>query len=166
MDGPKTFYVTTSNQGYPLTLNGEGSASGVTIANTTDYNKAHEWIVEHADKQQLAALRKLVAVETEDEPNVVALKSVANGKYLYGGSYQEHGAVGTGPRQWWRIARDRVAAPGACRLDLYAYHGAPREYSLSWGGSDIQKGQPGSGAVLSFYKVSIYDIYDYGLPLM
>jgi hypothetical protein len=151
----KTFYVTSSNQGYPLTLNGGGTSSGVVLENTNDYKKHHEWVVEHADQEQLAALKKASVVKPEDEPNVVALKSVASGKYMFCSSPKELAGVGTSSRQWWKMTRDGVTAPGAWRLDLFGSSRAPQEYSLSWDGSDIQKGQRCSNAVTSLYKVSV-----------
>jgi hypothetical protein len=161
MEAPKTFYVTSVNQGFPLTLKKSGSPSGAVVTNTGDYNDTHEWSVEHCDEQQIATIRRSATVKPGDEPNVVALKSIANGKYLFCSGNQDRAAVTTGPRQWWLMSRDGVTAPGACRLDLIGSAG----FSLGWIGSDMQESHPGSAVCLRRYKVSVYGICDYRPPL-
>jgi hypothetical protein len=103
-DTNKAFYVTSVANGHVLANKSDGRPSDVVVENKGDQSDAEKW-----------------TIEASDEPNKIALKNAANGRYLRANGNKCWATVGTGEKQWWKISSDGVTAPGACRLSPVEY---------------------------------------------
>jgi hypothetical protein len=99
MTSPKTFYLVSACQGHVLAYKEKGQ-SGVVAENRGDQGDEEKWFVEQGD-----------------EPDVVAFRCAANGKYLNADPVR-YANAGTGDRQWWKISFEGVRTPGTCRLHV------------------------------------------------
>jgi hypothetical protein len=93
-----TFYLAGVGTGQVLT---HKDPSGLVFENKGDHEDEEKW-----------------TVESGDEPNVVALRNVASGKYINCPKAQDSQKIGTGEKQWWRVSNDNVTPHGACRFNL------------------------------------------------
>jgi hypothetical protein len=103
-DTNKAFYITSVSNGHVLANKSDGRPSDVVVENKGDQSDAEKW-----------------TIEASDEPNKIALKNAANGRYLRANGNKCWATVGTGEKQWWKITSDGVTAPGACRLSPAEY---------------------------------------------
>jgi hypothetical protein len=97
-----------------------------------------------------------------DEPDTIALKCVAVGKYLRCFKAEQQGKVGLGDRQWWRMSNNDLTSPGAFTL---APVDSPK-FSLTCAGYSITKGDPGLSVHVREFEVSFYVISDHRSPLI
>jgi hypothetical protein len=144
MDSTKTFYLASLHHGFVLAQQEDGKPSGVVVTHAEQSNNAHHWIIEHGGV-----------------PNVIALKSAANGKYMGCSKVEKYAKVGTvDDKQLWKVSRENVGPPGAFHLDLVDSSGL----SLRWCGQDLSKGRR-TDVDLRKYDVRCYAICDNSLPL-
>lgn len=122
-DSNKAFYVTSVSNGHVLANQANGRPSGVVAENKGQQGDEEKW-----------------TMEAGSEPNVVALRSASNGKYLHANGGGCWATVGTGEKQWWRISSDDVTAPGACRFSPVQY---PNVYLNHFEGRPVAKGAVG-----------------------
>jgi hypothetical protein len=115
-----SYYLVGVGTGHVLAQNKEGKPTGVVLENKGDHDDEQKWTVERGD-----------------EPDVVALKSVANGKYMNCPTAALYGEVGTGDKQWWKLSNDGLTPNVACRFNLI---GSP-DHFLYTNGSFLDKGQ-------------------------
>lgn len=113
--GPQSIYITSLvGGGKVLAAEESGTPSGVvTEKRAADGNDDRQkWLVEYGDE------------------GTVALKSVANGKYLNAAKIKLAGEVGTGDKQWWTVSppNPEVTTPAVYRL--VAGEDGGREYVL------------------------------------
>jgi hypothetical protein len=99
LESSSTFYLTSVHDGYVLAHQENGDPSGVVAMNKGERDGEQKWTIERSD-----------------EPNIMAFRNVASGKYLHCFEAQRWGKVGTGDKQWWRVSNDNVTAPGAFEL--------------------------------------------------
>jgi hypothetical protein len=144
MASSKTFYVTSVRCGYILAQQESGSPSGVVLQNRDKFNDEHKWTVEQGN-----------------EPNIIALRSVANGRYMSCPQVKEYAKVDTGDKQWWRISNDGVIPPGACRFSPVD---SP-DYALHWSGQSLEQGNQGSKMDMYKWKVCAHVKCHHILPL-
>jgi hypothetical protein len=134
-DSSKTFYLASVSNGHVLAHQENGRPSGVVAENKGDRGDEQKWTIEYGD-----------------EPNTIALKCAANGKYLHCFEGKGFGKVGTGDKQWWRISNDDVTPPGACRLGPIDYP----EYFLNHdNGKNVRKGAGGTKVHMYKWEVSV-----------
>jgi hypothetical protein len=122
-DSPKTIYISFGQTGYVLTYQQSDRPSGVVTEHKGERGNEQKWTIEYGDT-----------------PDIIALRNVANGKYLYCHEARSGGKVGTGEKQWWRITVVKYSPPGGCRL-------APidsRETFLTSLDRGVDKGSPPS----------------------
>ena len=101
-------------------------------------------------------------VEFGDEPDLVALKSVANGKYMWSreGGTNNANAVKTGDKQWWKLSNDGLTPNVACRFNLPS---SPGNFIYTHG-AVLEKGKEHS-AHMREWTVSDSMVYFHGLAL-
>jgi hypothetical protein len=92
MSNPKTVYLVSACQGHVL-AHAEKGRSGVVAENRGCQGDEEKWVVEQGD-----------------EPDVVAFRCAANGKYL-NAEPGRYNYAGTGDRQWWKISFEEVRTP-------------------------------------------------------
>lgn len=95
----RTFYVVSIKFGNVLSLPPRASSTHVVLERKGKRNDEQKWTVEKGD-----------------EPDLVALKNVANGKYLCLTEQKDYASMKTGDKQWWRITNDGMFAPGSIRF--------------------------------------------------
>lgn len=134
MDSSKTFYLASVSNGHVLAHQENARPSGVVVENKGDRDDEQKWTVEYGD-----------------EPNTVALKCAANGKYLHCFEGKSWGKVGTGDRQWWKISDDDVSPPGACRLCPVDF---PEIYLNHHSGNTVRRGAAGTKVHMYKWEVS------------
>ena len=99
-DSTKAYYVTATTHGHLLAQLGSKASSRVVFEYTRNRTDQHKWIVERGD-----------------EPDIIALKNVADGKYLCYSMIREFGEIFTGNKTWWRASTDTTPV-GSYRLVL------------------------------------------------
>jgi hypothetical protein len=127
MDNTKAICMIHLIQGHTLAYQESGRPSGAALEYRGDHDKEQKWMI-----------------EAGDEPNMVALKCVANGKYLHA-EPKKFGKVGTGDKQWWKIlpgGDEGIIRPlGSCRLHVaenpewFLYNCHERTTSIKPGGT-------------------------------
>lgn len=136
MDGPRTFYLYVAHRHYVLTYQKRGLPSGVVVEPKGRRNDEQKWTVEYGD-----------------EPDTIALRNVANGKYMRSDKPENYSAVGTGDKEWWKISFDSTP-PRAFRLAPMVGSSA-RPCFLSFGGSEVRHDEDGSKVILINASVSM-----------
>jgi len=129
-NNPRTFYLASVSNGHVLAHQENSRPSGVVVENKGDRGDEQMWTVEYGD-----------------EPNTIALKNAANGKYLHCFEGKSWGKVGTGEKQFWKISNDDVSAPGACRIGPVDF---PDVYLNHHSGNTVRRGA--GGAKVHMYK--------------
>lgn len=100
-----SYYLVSVGTGHVLAQNKGGHhPSGVVLENKGDHDDEQKWTVEFGDR-----------------PGVVALKCVANGKYMNSPEGSSQAYVGLGDKQWWWISNDLLTPDEACRFRLLKY---------------------------------------------
>lgn len=128
MDSTSTFYLGSTNRGYALSHQKSGNPSDLVL----------KYIGAHGDEQKWT-------VEFGDDPDTIALKNVANSKYLRCFDAASQGKVGTGEKQWWRVSRGRLTAPGHFRLSTI---NTPKTGYLYGLGRDMREGENTSTGIV------------------
>jgi hypothetical protein len=126
-----TYYLAGVGTGQVLTYK---DPSGLVFENKGDHDDEEKWTVEYGD-----------------EPNVVALRNVASGKYINCPKLQYAQDIGTGEKQWWTVSNDNVTPHGACRFSPV---GSPGLF-LYTSGSVVSKGRS-IGVDLRTWKVCFF----------
>jgi hypothetical protein len=134
-DSSKTFYLASVSNGHVLAHQEDSHPTGVVVENKGDRGDEQKW-----------------TVECGDESNTIALKCVANGKYLHCFEGKSWGKVGTGDKQWWKISDDNVTAPGACRIGPVDY---PDVFLNHHSGNTVQKGKRGTKVHMYKWEVRV-----------
>ena len=135
-----TFYLASVSNGHVLAHQENSRPSGVVVENKGDRGDEQKWTIEYGD-----------------EPNTVALKCVANDKYLHCFEGKSWGKVGTGDKQWWKISNDDVSAPGACRIGPVEY---PDVFLNHHSGNTVRRGAAGTKVHMYKWEVSFCDEHD------
>jgi hypothetical protein len=105
---------------------GSKASSRVVFEYTRNRTDQHKWIVERGD-----------------EPDIIALKNVADGKYLCYSMIKEFGEIFTGNKTWWRASTDTTPV-GSYRLVLMDNPKLSFKYSVGnypRGSTDLYKYQ-------------------------
>ena len=134
-DSSKTFYLASVSNGHVLAQQENGRPSGVVVENRGDRGDEQKWTIEHGD-----------------EPNTIALKCAANGKYLHCYEGKSWGKVGTGEKQWWKISNDDVSAPGACRIGPVDH---PDVFLNHHSGNTVRRGAAGTKVHMYKWEVCV-----------
>lgn len=123
-DSTQAIYLVSVAEGLVLTQQESGRPTDTVMERAGDRDAEQKWTVEHGD-----------------EPCTVALKNVANNKYLTGKA-EHYGKVTTDERQWWKLEHDgdAVRPPGAYRLSpvgspnvfLRHINGSPKVAMHTW----------------------------------
>ena len=110
-DSTEPIYLVSVAEGLAVTQQESGRPTDTVMERVGDRDAEQKWIVERGD-----------------EPDTIALKSVANNKYLTGEG-KHYGDVTTGDKQLWKLEHDgdEVRPPGAYRLSLV---GSPKRVFL------------------------------------
>lgn len=89
---------------HALAYQASGRPSVVALESKGDHDEEQKW-----------------AIETGDEPNTVAIKYLADGKYLHA-EPRKYGKVGTGDKQWWKLLpggdEGFIRPLSSCRLQV------------------------------------------------
>ena len=101
-DNTEPTYLVSVAEGLVVTQQESGRPADTVMERAGDRDAEQKWMIERGD-----------------EPDTVALKNVANNKYLTGKG-EHYGKVTTGEKQWWKLEHDgdAVRPPGAYRLSL------------------------------------------------
>ena len=98
-DSPKPIYISFGQTGYVLTFQQSDRPSGVVTEHKGERGDEQKWTIEYGDT-----------------PDIIALRNVTSGKYLYCYEAKHGGKVGMGEKQWWKITVVKYSPPGGCRL--------------------------------------------------
>jgi hypothetical protein len=133
---PKTFYLSNVNKGYVLAFKDKGSyGHEIVIENAGVHDAEQKWTVDYGD-----------------EPDTIALKNVATGKYLRCLELKTGGDVAIGDKYWWKTSVAELTVPGACRIQ--APGGRSQYFLENRQGNGLRKGQS-SGVCVSYDVVRI-----------
>jgi hypothetical protein len=125
-NSPKPIYISSGQTGYVLTFQQSDRPSGVVTEHKGERGDEQKWTIEYGDT-----------------PDIIALRNVANGKYLYCYEAKHGGKVGMGEKQWWKIMVIKYSPPGGCRLVPVDN---PQQAFLTTLGSGVNKGSPSSAS--------------------
>jgi hypothetical protein len=100
MSDQKPVYLVSTAYGGVVTQQADGYPSGVVMERRGIKDDEQKWILEFGE-----------------EPDTVALKNVANDKYM-SASGENYKPVGTGEKTWWKMWYSDVSTPGAFRLSV------------------------------------------------
>jgi hypothetical protein len=140
-----SYYLVGVTTGHVLAQNtGDQQSSGVVLENKGEHDDEQKWTVEFGDR-----------------PDVVALKCVANGKYMNAPESSGQASVGLGEKQWWWISNESITPRGACH-----FHPLSSSYRRFLGTSNtaVAKGRS-LRAYLDKWTASLSMVYFYGLSL-
>jgi len=115
-----SYYLVGIGTGHVLAHYKEDLSRGIVLENKGDHDDEQKWTVEFGD-----------------EPDLVALKCVANGKYMNSLEGGKNEGVKLGDKQWWKMSNDGLTPNMACRFSLVS---SP-EQSIYTHGSVLEKGQ-------------------------
>jgi hypothetical protein len=136
-----TYYLAGVGTGQVLT---HKDPSRLVFENKGEHDDEEKWTVEHGD-----------------EPNVVALRNVASGKYINCPNAKNSEIIGTGEKQWWVMSNDNVTPHGAFRFNLVDSPGL----FLYTSGGVMSKGKT-LGVSLHTWRVCIQRNHTHLLALM
>jgi len=132
MTNPTTFYVTGVHDGLVLTQQDRDDGSRPVMEHWGEHDTEQKWTVEQGD-----------------EPDVIALKSVANGKYLHCPEIRIRGAIVlSDEKRWWRISKDNVTPFGAWSLRPVD---SPPNLCLNLRDPEVKKGSPSELILFEWY---------------
>jgi hypothetical protein len=141
-----TYYFTAVAYGHVLAYKEDNSPSGVVFKSKDGDRDEEKWTVEYGE-----------------EPNTIALRCVANGKYLNSPKRARFNNVTAGDRQWWRMSGDNVIAPGAFTLTPAD---SPTLFLNCMAGGVLKKNHGGIVADLMESRgASVYLVHDRGSSL-
>jgi hypothetical protein len=132
---PKTVYLSIANGGYVLALKENGRSIELISENVGDRGDEQKWAIEYGD-----------------EPSSIALRNVANGKYMCCEA-KRYGKVTTGDKQWWKMSVMKYTPPGACQL--CPLPSTDDGFMLKGSGSAVSKGGKGLSPSISEFFVSV-----------
>jgi hypothetical protein len=151
MSSPKPIYVINNFRNHVLTLHDRSLPSGV-VTNITGFK----------GKDQIKGDEQKWIPEFGEEPDTVALKSVANGKYLNVRKENSGAdAADTGEKLWWKMSRDGVNIPDSFRLSAIASHDPKKTALQCTNGSSDSK-----VSVYLFDVCLLLDMLRYDLALI
>jgi hypothetical protein len=134
MSSTKPVYLVSPGMCRVMTEHKSGNTSNVIFMHAGVKGDEQKWIPEFGE-----------------EPDTVALKCVANDKYL-NAIGKGHSHVGTGEKTWWKMLYDQVRIPGAFRLSVVGF---PEKYNLQTANSistEISTMMYEWNVCLSFYQ--------------
>jgi hypothetical protein len=115
-----SYYLVGIGTGHVLAHYAEDKTRGIVLENKGDHGDEQKWTVEFGD-----------------EPDLVALKCVANGKYMSSLEGGNNNAVKCGDKQWWKVSNDNLTPNVACRFNLAS---SPEQFVYTHG-AVLEKGQ-------------------------
>lgn len=115
-----TYYLVGIGTGHVLAQNKGARSCGVVLENKGEHDDEQKWTVEFGD-----------------EPDVIALKCVANGEYMNSPEREETGPVNIGDKQWWNISTAGLTPQVACRFSLVS---SPEQFIYT-SGNVLAKGK-------------------------
>lgn len=120
MSSPKPVYLVNTWKSRVVTQHEKNYPSGVVLEHGGFKDAEQKWIPEFGE-----------------EPDTVALKSVANGKYLYSIG-EKRKIAGTGEKTWWKMSYDDVSISGAFRLSVVGYSDNMLLETQRWDGTEVK----------------------------
>ena len=118
-----SYYLVGIGTGHVLAKNMKDKSGHVVLENKGENDDEQKWTVEFGD-----------------EPDLVALKCVADGKYMISpeiGARDNAGVILGDDKQWWKVSNDNLTPNVACRFNLAS---RPEQFIYTHG-AVLEKGQ-------------------------
>jgi hypothetical protein len=142
-----SYYLVGIGTGHVLAKNTKEKSGRIVLENKGEEDDEQKWTVEFGD-----------------EPDLVALKCVADGKYMNSpeiGVKDNAGVTLGDDKQWWKVTNDNLTPNVACRFNVAS---SPGQFIYTHG-SVLEKGQHHT-AHMRDWTASVSMVCFHGLPLI